>query len=70
MRIATYNIEWFASLFDEKNQLIHDNSWSGRYDITKTQQIDAIGLVLKTVDADAFMIIEAPNSGRGQSTTN
>ena len=68
MRIATYNVEWFASLFDDNDQLIFDHSWSGRTDVTKTQQIDALGKVFATVDADAFMIIEAPNTGRKQNT--
>ncbi|MEM7242893.1 MAG: endonuclease/exonuclease/phosphatase family protein [Pseudomonadota bacterium] len=68
MRIATYNIEWFASLFDEDNQLIKDNSWSGRHDVTKAQQAEAIAQVLRAVDADAYMIIEAPNTGRKQNT--
>ncbi|MEM9211499.1 MAG: endonuclease/exonuclease/phosphatase family protein [Pseudomonadota bacterium] len=70
MRIATYNVEWFASLFDKEDKLIFDHSWSGRTDVTKSQQIDALGHVFQTVDADAFMIIEAPNTGRKQNTVN
>jgi hypothetical protein len=68
MRLATYNVEWFANLFDQKNHLINDNSWSGRYDITKAQQIEALGQVFQTLEADAIMVIEAPNSGGGQSS--
>jgi len=68
MRIATYNVEWFANLFDQDDQLIFDHSWSGRTNVTKIQQIDALGAVFKAVDADAFMIIEAPNTGRKQNT--
>ncbi len=67
MRIATYNVEWFATLFDRNNQLIDDNSWSRRYDVTKSQQIAALGTVFKALDADAIMIIEAPDSSRFQS---
>ncbi|MCP5088157.1 MAG: endonuclease [Rhodobacteraceae bacterium] len=67
-RIATYNVEWFAQLFDRKNALINDNSWSGRYDVTRAQQIAALGTVFQALDADAIMIIEAPNSGSEQST--
>lgn len=68
MRLATYNVEWFAKLFDEKNKLILDNSWSSRHDVTKTQQINALGEVFKALDADGIMIIEAPNTGSGQSS--
>ncbi|MEO0343204.1 MAG: endonuclease/exonuclease/phosphatase family protein [Pseudomonadota bacterium] len=68
MRIATYNVEWFASLFDDEDQLIFDQSWSGRSDVTKSQQLGALARVFRAVDADAYMIIEAPNTGRKQNT--
>ncbi|MEM9716645.1 MAG: endonuclease/exonuclease/phosphatase family protein [Pseudomonadota bacterium] len=68
IRIATYNVEWFASLFDEEDQLVFDHSWSGRSDVTKSQQLDALGHVFQTIDADAIMVIEAPNTGRTQRT--
>lgn len=67
MRIATYNIEWFTGLFDDKNQLINDDRWSGRRDVTRAQQTEALGIVFRAMDVDAVMIIEAPdqNSKRG-----
>ena len=68
MRIATYNVEWFAALFDDHDEMIFDHSWSGRNDVTKQQQLEALGQVFRAVDADAFMIIEAPNTGRKQNT--
>jgi hypothetical protein len=68
MRIATYNVEWFSSLFDEENNLIIDASWSGRYDVTKQMQINALGHVFKAIDADAVMIIEAPDTSGSRST--
>lgn len=68
MRLATYNVEWFANLFDQKNELIIDNSWSGRYDVTKSKQVNALGTVFKALDADAIMIVEAPNSGNRQAS--
>ena len=68
MRLATYNVEWFASLFDQKNKLIHDGSWSGRHNVTKSQQIEALGTVFQALDADGIMVIEAPNSGGSQSS--
>lgn len=67
MRLATYNVEWFASLFDQDNKLIDDDTWSGRYDVKKNQQIAALGHVFQHLDADAIMVIEAPNSGGSQS---
>ncbi len=68
MRLATYNIEWFANLFDKNDALIVDDSWSGRHDVTKAQQIEAIAKVLTALDADAILIVEAPNTGRKQNT--
>ncbi len=68
IRLATYNIEWFASLFDADDDLMFSNKWSGRHDVTKGQQIAALGKVFRRLGADAIMIIEAPNTGQGQST--
>lgn len=68
MRVATYNVEWFANLFDDQDQLIVDDGWSGRRDVTRVSQIEALGKVFAALDADAVMVIEAPNSGRKQST--
>ena len=67
MRIATYNVEWFANLFDDDNELVLDGSWSSRRDVTKAEQGAAIAHVLKAIDADAVLIVEAPdqNSKRG-----
>lgn len=68
MRLATYNVEWFANLFDAQNHLVADDSWSGRQDVTKAEQIAALGIVFTALDADAIMIIEAPNTGKAQNT--
>lgn len=62
MRIATYNVEWFSYLFDDEDELVMDRSWSGRHDVEKVQQINALGAVFKAIDADAIMIIEAPST--------
>jgi len=43
IRLATYNVEWFTNLFDQNNQLIEDNSWSGKWNVTKSMQINALG---------------------------
>jgi endonuclease/exonuclease/phosphatase family metal-dependent hydrolase len=68
MRIATYNVEWFANLFDNDDQLRDDGAWSGRWNITRAQQIAAISTVFQALDADAIMVIEAPDTGRKRST--
>ncbi len=62
MRIATYNVEWFNTLFDDDGDLINDDSWSGRWDVTKAQQTEGLGVVFAALDADAIMIIEAPDT--------
>lgn len=62
MKIATYNVEWFSNLFDDAGALIDDDSWSGRWEVTKAQQIAALGTVFQTLDADGIMVIEGPDS--------
>ena len=68
MRIATYNVEWFANLFDNDSALAIDGAWSGRRDVTRAQQIEALGIVFTALNADAIMIIEAPDGSRTKST--
>lgn len=64
MRIATYNVEWFNNLFDNEGILLDDDGWSGRWDVTRAQQTEALGGVFTAMDADAIMIIEAPDTSR------
>lgn len=64
MRIATWNIEWFDNLFDDKGRLHDDDRWSGRRDVTRADQTAAIAHVLRRIDADALMVIEAPDTSR------
>ncbi|MEL7463554.1 MAG: endonuclease/exonuclease/phosphatase family protein [Pseudomonadota bacterium] len=68
LRIAAYNVEWFANLFDDEDRLILDNAWSARYDVTRRRQGAAIADVISAVNADLMLIVEAPNSGEGQSS--
>jgi len=68
MRIATYNVEWFNSLFDDQGALLDDDRWSGRQDVTRHQHIEALGLVFTALDADAVMIIEAPDHNGRRAT--
>ena len=64
MRIATWNVEWFDTLFDDAGRLIEDDGWSGRRDVTRADQAAAIAAVLRALDADAVMVIEAPDTSR------
>ncbi len=66
MRIATYNVEWFHTLFDDAGDLIRDDSWSGRRDVTKAQQTNALITVFRALDADAVLVVEAPDCSRGR----
>ncbi|MFT7148050.1 MAG: hypothetical protein ACJASZ_002938 [Yoonia sp.] len=68
MRIATYNVEWFNSLFDDGGKLIDDGSWSSRWNVTKAQQTAGLGAVFAAMDADAVMIIEAPDTSPHRNT--
>lgn len=70
LRLACWNVEWFAALFDRHGQLQRDDAWSARRDITRAEQADAIATVIQAVDADAWLITEAPDEGgrRGPST--
>ena len=62
MRIATYNVEWFSNLFNDAGALRNDDRWSGRWDVTRKQQIAAVGKVFQALDADGVMVIEGPDS--------
>lgn len=64
MRLATYNVEWFDHLFDDQGHLRNDDGWSGRYNVTREQQIVGLAKVFAALDADAILITEAPDSSR------
>ncbi|MCE8006216.1 endonuclease/exonuclease/phosphatase family protein [Aestuariivita sp.] len=68
MRLASYNIEWFSNLFDDDNNLNVDHQPSGRYEVSRADQTGAIAHVLKALDADAVMVIEAPDQSRRRDT--
>ncbi|MFC7705316.1 endonuclease/exonuclease/phosphatase family protein [Plastorhodobacter daqingensis] len=67
MRIVTYNVEWFNSLFDDDGRLIDDAALSGRRDVTRHQQIAALGVVFAALDGDAVLVVEAPDQSRRRS---
>lgn len=68
VRIATYNVEWFDALFDDAGQPLLDGEWSARYNVTRQMQLESLGIVFTAMDADAVMIIEAPDDNRKRST--
>jgi endonuclease/exonuclease/phosphatase family metal-dependent hydrolase len=68
LRLASYNVEWFTQLFDEQNRLRADREWSARYQVTRADQAEALGIVFTAMDADAVMIIEAPDQGSRRDT--
>lgn len=68
MRFATYNVEWFSTLFADDGTLVDDDSWSSRRDVTKAQQTAALGQVFQAINADAIMVIEAPDTSPNRST--
>ena len=68
MRLATWNVEYFADLFDSRDNLLADDEPSHRHGVSRADQADGVAWVLERVDADLTMIIEAPNSGHTQNT--
>lgn len=68
LRLATYNVEWFNALFDDAGRLLRDGARSERHDVSREAQISALGTVFTALDADAVMIIEAPDTQRNRST--
>lgn len=67
-RLAAWNVEWFDRLFDARNRPDRSAEWSARHDITKERQLDAVAAVLAHVDADAVLVIEAPDDSFRRST--
>ena len=68
LRLATYNVEWFNALFDDRGRLYEDRELSARYQVTRGEQLGALGIVFTALDADAVMIIEAPDTNSRRAT--
>ncbi len=68
MRIATYNVEWFNNLFDDQGNMLDDKGWSGRHDVRRTDQLAALGIVFTALNADAVMVVEAPDHNGRRAT--
>lgn len=63
-RLATYNVEWFHALFDDDGSLLDDDGWSARKNVTRHAQIAALTHVFQALDADAILVVEAPDTSR------
>ena len=68
LRLATYNVEWFNALFDDRDRLLEDRSRSARFEVTRAEQLEALGVVFTALDADGVLVVEAPNQGSRRST--
>jgi hypothetical protein len=68
LRLATYNVEWMNALFDDAGHLLATGELSARYNISKADQLAALGIVFTALNADGVMIIEAPDQGSRRST--
>lgn len=68
LRLATYNCEWMNALFDDAGRLLDDNAPSARYQTSRGDQLAALGIVFNALNADAVMVIEAPDTSRHRSS--
>jgi hypothetical protein len=67
LRLATYNVEWFNALFDDRGRLLDDGAPSARYKTSRHAQLDALGHVFRALDADGVLVIEAPDDSARRS---
>lgn len=67
-RFATWNVEWFDRLFGDDGIPDRSDEHSSRHGVTKARQIEAIATVMQALDADATLVIEAPDDSPTRST--
>ncbi|ETX30757.1 endonuclease/exonuclease/phosphatase family protein [Roseivivax isoporae] len=68
MRLATWNVEWFDALFDDDGKLLPGDAPSRRHGVSRAEQASAVAHVLNALDADAVLVVEAPDTGSRRST--
>lgn len=68
LRLGTWNVEWMNALFDDRGQTLDDDEPSARYGVSRRAQLAAIVAVLRAVDPDGLVIVEAPDSNGRRST--
>lgn len=62
MRLACWNVEWFEALFDAQDRPLLDDHRARRYGVTRREQAEAVAEVVRGVDPDALLVVEAPNT--------
>jgi hypothetical protein len=67
LRLATWNVEWFNALFDDADRMLPDDAPAQRHGVTRGAQLAAIGIVMAALDADALIVIEAPDQSPRRS---
>lgn len=68
LRLATWNIEWFSALFDDRGKPLEDAEPSARYHVTRADQLAAIAIVMTAMDPDGLLVVEAPDTSHKRST--
>ena len=68
LRLAAWNVAWFARLFDRRDRLVADEEPSAMPGVSRRRQAEAIAAVIARIDPDLLAVIEAPNTGRTQSS--
>lgn len=68
LRLATWNVEWFNALFDDRGRPMEDDQPSARYQTSRAEQLGAIAIVMTAMEADGMMLIEAPDQNHKRST--
>ena len=61
MRVATYNVQWFDHLFDDGGRMLLDGARGGREGVPRRRQLEALRHVFRALDADAVLVVEAPD---------
>ena len=68
VRLATYNVQWFDHLFDDRDRLWNDDGRGGREGVTRAEQMAGLGRVFRALDADAVLVVEAPDARHRTAT--
>jgi hypothetical protein len=68
LRLATWNVEWFNALFDDRGKPLEDGEPSARYNVTRADQLAAIAIVMTAMNADGLLVVEAPDTSHKRST--
>lgn len=64
LRLAAWNVEWFNSLFDGEGRIKSGDEPSGRGGVGAGRRVGAVARVLRALDADAVLVVEAPDVSR------